>query len=122
VAAIDVAAIRDQRMGTAAGPMPRMPNRANANANGYGNGSQGQAGAAQPYGQPDAQPAPASNDDDEPKSKPIYKQWWFWVVVGVSGLILIDFATSDSSATTNLVIDPQLQSTAPAAGGLEWRF
>jgi len=30
------------------------------------------------------------------KSKPAYKQWWFWVVVGVSLIILIDVASSDS--------------------------
>jgi hypothetical protein len=30
-----------------------------------------------------------------PKKKPIYKQWWFWVVVGVSAFILVDIATNN---------------------------
>jgi tetratricopeptide (TPR) repeat protein len=36
---------------------------------------------------------------DAPKQKPIYKQWWFWVVVGVSAFILLDIATNDEPET-----------------------
>lgn len=33
-------------------------------------------------------------DFGKKKAKPVYKQWWFWVVVGVSAVILIDMANS----------------------------
>lgn len=31
------------------------------------------------------------------KAKPAYKEWWFWVVVGVSAVILISFISDDGS-------------------------
>lgn len=102
VAAIDVAAIRDQRGATSAGAV------------GY-----------QAEQVPPRQDMPVQDDGNKKKaSKPIYKQWWFWVVAGVGTIILIDFATSDSSEPTNqrLMLGPQMQSGAPAPGGLEWRF
>jgi hypothetical protein len=43
-----------------------------------------------------APPPPAPRDEGEKKSKPIYKQWWFWVIAGVSAIIIINIATSDS--------------------------
>jgi tetratricopeptide (TPR) repeat protein len=78
VAALDVRAIRDARRagrtdGFAAGP-----------------GSTGLA--------PAPAPAPPPTDSGGRKGKPAYKQWWFWVVVGVSAIILIDIATSDSQS------------------------
>ena len=32
-------------------------------------------------------------------SKPLYKQWWFWVIAGVGTVVLIDLAVSDSDET-----------------------
>ena len=73
VAAIDVAALRDERRST------------------------GEDAAAVPAGTPDVAAAPReAADRPEKKAKPLYKNWWLWVVVGVSALILLDIATSDS--------------------------
>ncbi len=39
---------------------------------------------------------------DGPKTKkPAYKKWWFWAVVGVSALILIDFSRSKKEHTVD---------------------
>lgn len=65
VAAIDVAAIRDQRAHLLTRPEP---------AAAYAGGGEG---------------------TDDKEAKPAYKQVWFWVVVGVSSLILLDMASSD---------------------------
>jgi hypothetical protein len=43
-----------------------------------------------------APPPPAPRDEGEKKSKPIYKQWWFWVIAGVSAIVIINIATADS--------------------------
>lgn len=76
VQAIDVNAIRDQRAAT----QPVV--------------------AANTGGGPSAPPpvggAPVSAAEAPKKSKPIYKQWWFWVVVGVSAVIVVDLAVSSS--------------------------
>jgi len=81
VAAVDVGKLRAERglygappaaagtAGTAGGPPPPPP--------GEGGGPVADTGGK--------------------KSKPAYKQWWFWVVVGVSAVILIDIASTDSN-------------------------
>lgn len=75
VAAINVGAVRDQRA-SLMGPVTPAP------------GEGGQAGTT--FG---------DGGDGAPKdAKPAYKQWWFWAVVGVSALILLDIASGDSSA------------------------
>lgn len=56
-----------------------------------------------PQTAPSAAPVPAAPDNDKPKAKPLYKQWWFWAVVGVSAIILIDIATTDSNSTSQPV-------------------
>jgi hypothetical protein len=44
-----------------------------------------------------------------PRSKPAHKQVWFWVVVGVSALILIDIMSgSDSGAQPGDSVSPAL--------------
>jgi hypothetical protein len=74
VAAVDLAAIRDQRASQMAAAQASAP----VAASDQGAGSAGKKA-----------------------SKPAYKQWWFWVVVGVSTLILIDIASgSDENAAT----------------------
>lgn len=42
-------------------------------------------------------PAPAPMIPERPKETPVYKQWWFWVVVGVSAYIVVDIATTDNA-------------------------
>jgi hypothetical protein len=45
--------------------------------------------------------APGSEKHGGSKAKPIYKEWWFWAVVGVSAIIVIDMASgSDSNSPT----------------------
>ena len=66
-------------------------------------------------------------DDGGDKPKPLYKRWWFWVVVGVSAIILIDIATSGDDGNENFrgrtILDPSLNSPATAqSGGFALRF
>lgn len=105
VAAVDVGQVRAQR--SLAPPM----------AGGGGGGAQ----AAQPAGGP----AP-----EAPKAKPIYKQWWFWVVAGVSAYVLINILASDSddvqagpARTERLALPPVgAAQGGGGGGGLTWRF
>jgi hypothetical protein len=61
-----------------------------------------------PAGYPEPPAAPVATAK---RSKPLYKQWWFWVFVGVGTLILIDVASSGDG------------DDAPSVGrGLEIRF
>jgi hypothetical protein len=118
VAAIDIAAIRDQRSAAGGGAYP---------AAGYQSGYDPKgapAGAGEPGGEMQGSEFGNADDGKKKASKPVYKQWWFWVVAGVGAIILIDFATSDSSSsnTQRLIVTPPMQSGAPAPGGLEWRF
>jgi len=53
--------------------------------------------------------------DSKPKKPtPAYKQWWFWVVVGVSAVILVDILSTDSSSTAG--------ANTPAMGATILRF
>jgi iron complex outermembrane receptor protein len=81
VAGIDIAAIRDQR----AGAMGAPPETASAGAP---DGGTSDRSAHENFG---------ADDPTKKKSKPAYKQWWFWVVVGVSAVILYDIVATDSS-------------------------
>jgi hypothetical protein len=106
VAQIDVTALREQRGLAGTAPAPRSS-----------------AGDA-PRG--DAAPAPEGPVDgggDKKKSKPAYKQWWFWVIVGVSAIILIDIATTgDSNNTARMVTPMDQQRAMPGGGAVLWRF
>lgn len=75
VSAVDVNAIRDQRQ-----VAPPTGGGAVAAGGGAGGGP----------------PPPMAPAGEPKKSKPIYKQWWFWVVVGVSAYVLISIAAADS--------------------------
>lgn len=106
VSGIDVASIRDERgLGASTAPPP-------------------------PGGGNDADPppsAPLGDPGDRPKPTPIYKKWWFWVVVGVSAIILIDIASSGSNNndTAARVFDPSLDQRFGGMGrseGLTIRF
>jgi hypothetical protein len=45
-------------------------------------------------------PPPAPKDQGEKKEKPIYKQWWFWVVAGVGAVVIVSIATSSSDSSS----------------------
>jgi len=93
---INIDQVRDQRVGGAASGL--------ADTRG-GPAVAAGAGAAQP-GQP-APPAPSGvngqpmpGSPDRPKETPVYKKWWFWAVVAVSGYVVYELATSDSKSQT----------------------
>ena len=87
-AAIDINAIRDRQAiapiqpGTAGAPPP-LP------------------GAAPPVA-----PGPA---EPPPKAKPVYKKWWFWVIVGVAAIVLINVAVDDSSDSQPTRVEGDVQ-------------
>src|SRR5690606_31304755 len=80
VAAIDIAQVRAERQAALGLPAGSA------------------AGGPAAGGGPSPAEPPEPPDKDEP-SKPIYKRRWFWVVAGVSAIILIDIATSGSEET-----------------------
>lgn len=44
-------------------------------------------------------PVPSNNGNDQPalhKETPVYKKWWFWAVVVVSGYVAYELVTADS--------------------------
>jgi tetratricopeptide (TPR) repeat protein len=94
-AAVDVAAVRDQRglQPPAALTAPRTSQPAAA-----------------------AQPAPIG--------KPVYRQWWFWVVVGVAGIVLINALKNDEDETrTNSArLRGEPSATPSTTPALHWRF
>jgi tetratricopeptide (TPR) repeat protein len=107
---IDIGKVRSQR---------------EAAADDGGGGSAAEAAPA-PEGEANRS-APPPRDDGGNKSKPIYKQWWFWVVAGVSAIILIDIATSgsddgDSSRALQLMPAPGARGTDATGGAVLWRF
>ncbi len=85
VAAIDIGALRAKRDGTAGTTTPTTTNPTSS---------------AKPNQRGGTTTAGPLADSKPKKSKPAYKQWWFWVVVGVSAVILVDIMStnSDSSA------------------------
>lgn len=102
VAAIDVTAIRARR----------------GLASSRGDDRTAAAGTARADGPPPAGDRPPPPVDDKPKSKPVYKQWWFWVIVGVSAVILIDIATTgDENTRANRLLTPMDRDRAAPQGG-----
>lgn len=99
VSHIDVTAIRAQR-GLASNPGPAEQ-------------------APAPDGAPNRPAAPAPQDDHKKKSRPLYKQWWFWVVVGVSAVILVDIATTGNNSNN---AQPGTAATGAPAGPVLLRF
>ena len=112
VQGINIDQIRDQRMGGSGSGMrdPRMgPTSAqnpNGNPNGAYGGSQpnGMAGMNNPQN-PNTQPMNqvAPQDNTAPKETPVYKKWWFWVVVGVSAIVVYEIAFDSSSTNSSSV-------------------
>jgi hypothetical protein len=89
LSSIDVDQVRDQR-GLGA-PVA---------ANGAPPSQPGQPGAASAAPAPSGQPLPPG--PDQPKETAIYKKWWFWTVVAVSGVVVYELATSSSKSSTSV--------------------
>ena len=97
---IDIDQIRDQRM--AATPDGRSD---------AASGAAAQPGPAAPNG-------PMPNGSDQPhKETAVYKKWWFWAVVAVSGVVLYSVATASSSPRNDSASGPG-RGTAKPPGGL----
>lgn len=60
----------------------------------------------------DAEPAPVpagpAPTDSKKKAKPLYKEWWFWAVMGVSAIIVVDVIRSDGGSN----VQPRVPSGA----------
>ncbi len=104
VQAIDVDAIRQQR--AAAGmDMRGTPYGANGSvaANTPPNAAAGFNGQPPPAGAGaglNGQPPPPA-DQKPAQEKPLYKKWWFWVILAAGTFVVVEIATSDSSAPNN---------------------
>lgn len=103
VQSINIDAIRDQRMGGAGSGLPdnRMgPNGPNANSSYGGPAPNGMA--AMGSGANGAPPPGPGTPADKPvasQETPVYKKWWFWVVVAVSAYVVYEIATQDSTSS-----------------------
>jgi hypothetical protein len=61
------------------------------------------------------EPTPA---DDKPKATPVYKKWWFWVVVGVSAYVVYSIAADDSKQSQARMFENIGPAAPRPAGGL----
>ena len=127
VAGVNLNSVASQHPGVVAqAPSPSQAMGGSGAGAGDANPNNFNSATGQPTGQPTAA-APAPTGDAPKPSKPIYKRWWFWVVVGVSAIILIDIASDDSGNGNNrLILDPRAggnSAALPAApGGFTLRF
>jgi len=132
---IDINQIRDRGRRTPA-PSPADPRRGPApderqqNAGAGANASVGLdagAGANERGGTEVGNPSPDRGSqvtgteptptDDKPKATPVYKKWWFWVVVGVSAYVVYSIAADDSRQSQARMFE-NIGPAAPRAGGL----
>ena len=75
-------------------------------------------------------PPPATRQPAEkpaPIATPIYKKWWFWVILGVGALVVINLAVDDSSSSdqprvNGLVPQDPAGMAYPAGGATLMRF
>lgn len=119
---IDIGQLRDQRMGRNdpgprnAGPAPSGPNGGYDPNQGYDPNARRVAENPPPRGEPGPG---APSPDDKPKAKPIYKKWWFWVVVGVGAFVVYRVATDDSKSSDNFSrVMPPLSNAPQQSGGM----
>ncbi|HEY0254616.1 MAG TPA: hypothetical protein VGC41_23980, partial [Kofleriaceae bacterium] len=106
VQGINIDQIRDQRMGGAGsgipgqqpygGPQPNGP-QVQQGGQPNANGMAAMNGPQNPNQSAPVQPA----DKPAPSETPVYKKWWFWVVVGVSAYVVYEIATQDSTSSTS---------------------
>jgi hypothetical protein len=120
VNAINIDAIRDQRLGGQASGLP-ADNR-------VGPGGPTAPQSAQPNGPNPNGPMASTNGQapapDKPKETPVYKKWWFWAVVAVSAYVVISIATESSNnpnGTGHEMWNRPMPSAAPDGLTL-WRF
>ncbi len=99
VATIDINSVRDQRVGAGTVRGGPVGGPAGAGVPAAGAGGQGGAGANVAAAGPQNPGAPAPMDQPK-KATPVYKKWWFWVVVAVSAVVVYQIATEDSTPTT----------------------
>lgn len=106
VQSINIDQIRDQRMGGAGsgiaqpygGPQPNGPQQLGQQGGPQPNGMAGmQAGNGSQ--QPPQGPQP-TDKPNAPAETPVYKKWWFWVVVAVGAYVVYEIATQDSTTTS----------------------
>jgi hypothetical protein len=102
--AINVDEIRDQRAG-AGMPAERS-------------GGPAVAANEPPPGQPPMAPNPQPGGSDQPKETPVYKKWWFWVVVGFGTIAVYELATDSSSSPSRSARTLPMGSAASQPGGL----
>jgi hypothetical protein len=119
VNSINIDEVRDQRIGASGSGLPdRRGGPAVAASEGAPGGPA--TGAATASGAAGASPAPhgAAGQPqpipDEPKKEtPLYKKWWFWAVVGVSGYVVYQLATSSSQSSR---LNQPLAGSSPPGG------
>jgi hypothetical protein len=99
VNSINIDQIRDQRIAGAGSGLtdPRGGPAVSGNA---GAGQPGHPAPPGPGGVNgvNGQPMP-SGPDQPPRETPVYKKWWFWAVVAVSGYVVYELATSSSTSS-----------------------
>lgn len=104
--AISIDEIRAQRMGLGT-PGVAGPPAGGAAYGAQGTGGQGATGAQANAGGQGAQgttpgaPLDAAQPDQPKKPTPVYKKWWFWVVVAISAVVVYQIATEGSNSQTN---------------------
>ena len=135
VQSINIDAIRDQRMGGAGSGLPdnRMgpngaagPNGPNANPNYGGPAPNGMAGMGANGANSAPPPGPGAPTDKPVAAQetPVYKKWWFWVVVAVSAYVVYSIAADGSSSSSRArdVLPPQSPNADSPAGPALFRF
>jgi len=88
---IDIDQIRDQR---AIGAAPEGRSGPAVAAAGVEPGASGPTA-------PTGAPLPPTGNDQPKKETALYKKWWFWAVVAVSGYVVYELATSSSSSSSS---------------------
>jgi hypothetical protein len=134
VQGINIDAIRDQRMGGSSSGLPdnRMgPNGANqngpnANPNYGGPSPNGMAAMGGANGAPPPGPGAPTDKPVAAQETPVYKKWWFWVVVAVSAYVVYEIATQDSTSSqareTHMFDRNAGMTPAPSGGYTLMRF
>jgi hypothetical protein len=132
---IDVNQVRSERVGGQSSGMPAQPPgaaqpgvaaggnaAASIDVNAQRGGAPPAAGATTPPATNTAAAPGTPDPSDKPKATPVYKKWWFWVVVAVSAYVVISIASEDSNDNTSARVMPMgmTNSNAPAAapGGM----